>query len=148
VNGEVRPCIAGVCVLDNPYAIDGIYDYRIPQELTEDVRPGVFVTVPFGTVNRRALALVKEVREHSDYPKLKSVTSVCPESLSLDAEMLGLCDFMKMRTLCSTGDAVRAMIPASVLSRLVAVYRLFSEYQQVFNRKVQKSRKEHCCKTA
>ena len=130
MNGEVRPCIAGVCVLDNPYAIDGIYDYRIPQELTEDVRPGVFVTVPFGTVNRRALALVKEVREHSDYPKLKSVTSVCPESLSLDAEMLGLCDFMKMRTLCSTGDAVRAMIPASVLSRLVAVYRLFSEYQQ------------------
>ena len=130
MNGEVRPCVAGVCVLDNPYPIDGIYDYRIPQELAEDIRPGVFVTVPFGTANRRTLALVREVREHSAYPRLKAVTSVCPESLALDGEMLGLCDFMKMRTLCSTGDAVRAMIPASMLSRLVAIYRPNSEYQQ------------------
>ncbi|MBO7274100.1 MAG: primosomal protein N', partial [Clostridia bacterium] len=38
--------------------------------------------------------------------------------------MLGLCSFMKLRTLCSTGDAVRAMIPASSLSRLVTTYSL------------------------
>ena len=50
---------AGVCLLDNPFAIDGIYDYRIPEELESDVIPGVFVTVPFGMSNQRRLALVR-----------------------------------------------------------------------------------------
>ena len=117
-------------MLDNPFAIDGVYDYQIPPELIPDVRPGVFVTVPFGTSNRRAMALVREVRDHSAYPELKAITSVCPEDLSLNAEMLGLCDFMKLRTLCATGDAVRAMVPASALARLVALYSLHPDHMQ------------------
>lgn len=118
----VKSCIAGVCLLDNPFPIDGVYDYRIPEELCEDVRPGVFVTVPFGTANHRRTGLVCEVRGRSDYEELKTVVSVCPERLSLDEEMRGLCDFMKQRMLCTTGDAVRAMIPASALSRLITLY--------------------------
>ncbi len=108
--------------MDNPFAIDGIYDYGIPPRLAEDVVPGVFVTVPFGVSNRRLPALVREVRTHSDYKELKQIESVCPDSISLDSELLGLCDFMKLRTLCTTGDAVRAMIPSSALTRLIPVY--------------------------
>ncbi len=115
---------AGVNLLDAPFSIDGIYDYRIPAELAGEVRPGVFVTVPFGTANHRRLGLVTEVREKSAYAETKSLISVCPAELSLREELLGLCNFMKLRTLCTTGDAVRAMIPASALSRLVTVYRL------------------------
>jgi len=119
---------AGVCLLDNPFAIDGVYDYAIPKELDEDVRPGSFVTVPFGTANHRRLALVMERKETSSYPETKVILSVCPEQMSLSEEMLGLCAFMKLRTLCTTGDAVRAMIPASALSRLVTVYALSPEH--------------------
>jgi len=114
--------VAGVCLLDNPFAIDGIYDYRIPEALADEVRPGVFVTVPFGTANHRRLALVCEVRDRSQYAELKAIVGVCPDKLSLDEELLGLCNFMKLRTLCATGDAVRAMIPAAALSRLVTLY--------------------------
>ena len=119
--------IAGVCLLDNPFYIDGVYDYRIPQWLTEEVRVGSFVTVPFGTANHRRMALVVELKELSPYEKIKSVIDVCPSELSLNEEMLGLCAFMKLRTLCTTGDAVRTMIPASALSRLVAVYSVAPE---------------------
>ena len=118
----VRSCIAGVCLLDNPFAIDSVYDYRIPEELAEELCVGAFVTVPFGTSNARRLALVREIKDESAYAELKTVISVCSEKLFLDGEMLGLCDFMKTRTLCSTGDAVRAMIPASALSRLIVSY--------------------------
>ncbi len=124
----LHPRCAGVCLLDNPYTIDGIYDYRIPEELAEEVRVGVFVTVPFGTANRRALALVCEVRDQSAFSELKAIVSVCPEKLSLDREMQGLCQFMKLRTLCSTGDAVRAILPASALSRLVTLYALTPDH--------------------
>ncbi len=119
---------AGVCLLDNPFPIDGVYDYRIPEELAEDVKRGVFVTVPFGTANHRRLALVWEVKEESAYEELKAIVSVCPEQISLDEEMLGLCAFMKLRTLCSTGDAVRAMVPASALSRLIPCYTLSTDH--------------------
>ena len=115
---------AGVCLLDNPFSIDGIYDYVIPEELAGDVSAGSFVTVPFGTANGRRLALVVELRDTSPYKEAKSLISVCPEEMFLNEEMLGLCSFMKLRTLCSTGDAVRAMIPASSLSRLVTTYSL------------------------
>ncbi|MBO7274099.1 MAG: DEAD/DEAH box helicase family protein, partial [Clostridia bacterium] len=119
---------AGVCLLDNPFSIDGVYDYVIPEELAGEISAGSFVTVPFGTANQRRLALVTELRDTSPYKEAKSVFSVCPEEMFLNEEMLGLCAFMKLRTLCSTGDAVRAMIPASSLSRLVTKYALSEEH--------------------
>ena len=119
---------AGVCLLDNPFSIDGVYDYVIPEELAGDISAGSFVTVPFGTANQRRLALVTELRDTSPYKEAKSVFSVCPEEMFLNEEMLGLCSFMKLRTLCTTGDAVRAMIPASSLSRLVTTYTLSAEH--------------------
>ena len=113
---------AGVCLLDNPFSIDGIYDYAIPPHLAEEIVAGSFVTVPFGISNRRLIGLVVEVRDRSDYKDHKQIETVCPEVISLNDEMLGLCNFMKLRTLCATGEAVRAMVPASALSRLVAYY--------------------------
>ncbi|MBR2926878.1 MAG: primosomal protein N' [Clostridia bacterium] len=118
----------GVCLLDNPYFIDGVYDYSVPDELVGEVRRGVFVTVPFGTANHRRVALVWEVREHSEYKELKYIESVCPEQLSLSEEMLGLCAFMKGRVLCSTGDAVRAMIPASAILRLTTRFSVVKDH--------------------
>ena len=116
------PCCAGVCVLDNPFPIDTIYDYWVPPTMVEDIRPGSFVTVPFGVANRNRIALVCELRDTSDYKEHKTILSLCPEPFSLSTELLELCRFMKLRMLCSTGDAVRAMIPESALSRLITLY--------------------------
>lgn len=121
------PGIAGVCLLDNPFPIDGEYDYRIPEELLGEVFPGRFVSVPFGTANHKRQALVMRLKETSDYKDLKPIFSVLSPNLSLDREMLGLCAFMKQRTLCSTGDAIRSIIPAAALSRLVSYFSIREE---------------------
>ena len=125
---SLKDRIAGVRLLDNPYTIDEIYDYRIPSELAGEVSVGGFVSVPFGRSNVMRLALVEEIRDSSAYTRLKRVCEVCPETLSLDEEMMGLCAYMRARMLCSTGDAVRAMIPASALSHLVKVYYPSAEH--------------------
>ena len=122
--------IAGVCLLNKPYYTDAVYDYRVPEELVEEIRPGLFVTVPFGNANAQSLALVWELKEESVYKSLKEITSVCPDSISLDGEMLGLCAFMKERTLCTTGDAVRAMVPASAISRLCEIFSVHPDFEQ------------------
>ena len=116
---------ARVYLLDNPYFLDKAFEYYIPPEFRGKVERGDFVTVPFGTSNRRCLGLCTELREAPEDPKVnyKPIVSVCNRSVSLDEEMLGLCFFLKERTLCTVGDAVRAMIPAAALSRLEEVYR-------------------------
>jgi primosomal protein N' (replication factor Y) len=113
---------AQVYVLDIPYCIDRAYDYYLPPDLRQSVVRGSFVTVPFGSGNRRHLALVTLVKDTSEYKETKPIFSVCPESISLSEEMLGLCAFLKEMTLCTYGDAIHAMLPSAVLSRFEEYY--------------------------
>lgn len=117
---------AGVYLLDNPYFLDVMFDYYIPSELRGKVKVGGFVSVPFGNANRKKIALVAEVREKAqkDDTECKPVDDICPDIMSLSPEMLGLCFFMKEHTLCTVGDAVRSMVPASALSKTVVSYRI------------------------
>ena len=120
---DLRLKYAGVYVLGNPYCVDGLYDYEIPCEMGNGaVVPGSFVTVPFGIRNQTRVALVAEVRETSQYKELKMIRMRCPDSISLDAEMLGLCEFLRNRIFCTTEEAVRAMVPASSILRLREIY--------------------------
>ncbi|MBQ8331765.1 MAG: primosomal protein N' [Clostridia bacterium] len=116
---------AGIHLLDNPYFIDSAYDYFIPPDLRGTFREGDFVTVPFGNANHRRIGLVVALKDAPDNrdKDCKPILSVCDRRMSLNEEMRELCFFMKEQTLCTVGDAVRAMIPASVLSHLEEVYR-------------------------
>lgn len=107
-----------VHILDAPYHIDQPYDYYLPPELCEEVRPGSFVTVPFGGANRRYTALVTAVSDSCNIEQVKPVLAVTSDRYSLDEEMLGLCLFMMEYTLCTCGDAVRAVLPSSAFARL------------------------------
>jgi len=117
---------AKVCLVDDiPYSIDREYDYYIPAQLRSGVSRGAFVTVPFGKGNRRRLALVMRLAdtpESAEIDKVKPIDAVCPESMSFDEELLGLCLFLKEQTLCTTGAAVHAIIPAAAMSRIVEFY--------------------------
>lgn len=116
---------AKVCLTDDiPYALDREFDYYIPAQMRSGISRGAFVTVPFGRGNRRRLGLVMQLCETSTAPsnKVKPIASVCPDSMSLSEELVGLCDFLKEQTLCTVGDAVHAMIPAAAMSRLIEFY--------------------------
>ncbi len=119
----MKPLYAGVYLLDAPFSIDREYDYRIPEGM--QAAPGDFLGVPFGSGNRRALALCVSVRDTTETPedKLKPVAAIITRELSLDADMLGLCLFMKDKTLCTVGEAVHAMLPPSALAKLTVFYR-------------------------
>ena len=118
----MTPSYAGVYLLDAPFAIDRVYDYVIPRSLCDVVHRGSFVTVPFGNGNRKRLALVADIKDTSPFPKLKPILAVSTDRLSLSEHMMGLALFMKEQTLCTVGDAVRAMIPTAALTRMTEVY--------------------------
>ena len=113
---------AKVRLLDAPWFLDQEYDYQVPEDLLESVLPGSFVTVPFGGGNRRRMGLVTSLAEDSSYEGVKPILSVTTPRISLSEEMLGLVCFLREMTLCTTGDAVHAMIPAGALASLTECY--------------------------
>ncbi len=114
-----------VHILDVPYHADRAYSYFVPEHLRDDIREGAVVIVPFGKADRQKLALVTEVSDFlNEGGDLKSIIAVMNEYISLDKEMMGLCEFMRSNTLCTYGDAVKCMLPTSVVSKVRELYTL------------------------
>ena len=104
----------GVCLLDAPHSLDRIFDYAVPEHLRETVAVGDIVSVPFGRSNQARGAVVLETKTETTATRVKELRAVSPEISRLTPEMLALVAYLKEQTLCTTGDAVRAMIPAGL----------------------------------
>ncbi len=105
-------------ILDLPYQADNEYDYLVPEKFVGITGIGSLVSVGFGKGNRSHAAIVTGIAEESGYPDLKSIISVADDVFSLNAEMLGMCNFLKERTLCSIGEAVQTVLPTGAVASL------------------------------
>ncbi len=118
--------VARVRILELPYSADRVYDYLVPAELSGRVRRGSIVSVSFGASQRtgtRRSAVVVDIADSSEYEKLKPILAVADERFSLCEELLGLCDFLRERTFCSTGEAVQTILPGGALASLFRIRR-------------------------
>ncbi len=106
--------IAKIAVSAATYWIDKPYDYLVPEELREQVRPGVRVSVPFSRGNRRAEGIVLSVSDRSEHQKLKPLLEVCDREPVLTESQLRLALFMRERFFCTVYEAVKAILPAGV----------------------------------
>ena len=112
----------GVRILDLPYHLDVPYTYCVPEAVSENVGRGDFVIVPFGAGNKKLYALVEETNASASTEVIKPISAVVNKELSLSEEMLGLVEFLRDRTFCTTGDAVRRVIPAEAFERADEYY--------------------------
>ena len=111
-----------VHILDVPYHIDRPYDYFVPDGLTGEVRPGVFLTVPFGGANRRMTALAVSLSDSCEYEHVKPVLAVNSERFALDNWQIELCAYMKRTYLCTVGEAARTLLPSAAFSAVKEFY--------------------------
>lgn len=114
--------LAEVYIIDVPYHADKAYTYYLPTELAEQCKPGCLAEVPFGKGNRRMMAVVNRLPEGETKSIYKPITSCVTEPV-LTAEMLALCHFLKEYTLCTFGEAVRAVVPGGALTRIIEYYQ-------------------------
>ena len=121
---------AGLHILKNPYHIDNTYDYFVPPDLRESLCAGDFVAVPFGNANKREIALVVSLKDCPDNDSIncKPILSICDKRLSLSQEILKLCLFMREQTLCSIGDAIKAVMPSAALTDPHEIIKVSDEY--------------------
>ncbi len=118
LNGE----FVSAYILESPYHADKAYDYFVPPELS-GISVGSIITVPFGRSNRKTSAVVVGIKDSTDadVDKIKPVSAVTRPSL-LSEELLSICSYMKEHTLCTFGDAVRAVVPAASMSKINEYY--------------------------
>ena len=108
--------VVGVYLIGVPFVADKRYDYLLPPTLGPVTR-GRLVTVPFGRGDHHRPAVVATTEERDEgEARLKAVFSVESERFSLSEEMFSLALFLREHTLCSFGDAVRALLPPALLS--------------------------------
>ncbi|MDR1693195.1 MAG: primosomal protein N', partial [Oscillospiraceae bacterium] len=105
---------ARVAVRNVPYAADKPYTYRVPPSLTDSVRPGVRVTVPFGQGNRRQEGFVLRLTSEAGRDGLKVVETVLDTSPVLTENQLKLAVWMRERFFCTVYEAARAMLPSGL----------------------------------
>ena len=118
---------SSVCLIDIPYHLDRLFDYKVPGEFRGIIRRGDFVRVPFGAGNRQHLALVISCttdKPELDIKKLKEITEILPSDMSLSEEQTSLCEYMHEHIICSYGDAVHAIAPSFFLGKAKTVYSI------------------------
>ena len=94
--------------------LDGTYDYLVPERLSQSVKPGIRVGVPFA--GRDVEALVLERSDKSEITNLKFIASVISEELVATPNLITLISAISKRWICNPFDVIRSAIPARVAS--------------------------------
>ena len=105
---------AKVAVSRAVYSIDKPYDYRVPQELAERLRPGMRVLVPFGGGDRGSEGIVLALGGGAPRQGLKEIIAALDPEPVLSERALKLALWMRERYFCTVYDAVKAMLPAGL----------------------------------
>ncbi len=106
--------IAEVVLNNNSKATDKLYHYIIPQHLSDTVKVGVRVIVPFGFGNKTSEAYVISVIEKSEFDQLKEIRSVIDTYSYFDEKTVELVRFMNHRYFCGYIAAIHAVVPSGV----------------------------------
>ncbi len=148
------PLITELAINGTNYSFDKRYTYIVPKRLTDKVKSGVRVLVPFGKGNKLCVALILSVKQVDLVnSKLKEINAVIDDSPLVGEEMLSMIEWLKETTFCTYFDAYKAMVPNGFSVKVKANYQavnidpneigLNEEEEQLFySIKLAKSQKE------
>ncbi len=110
-------------IVDVPASnVNRTFDYLVPEELKDTVKPGMRVAVPFGP--RKLQGFVIELGEETSVQKLKKIIELLDPVPVLTEELLKLGKWVSDQTLCFLITAYQAMIPAALKATYHKEFRL------------------------
>ncbi len=99
--------------------LDKTFQYRIPENLTDAVRSGVQVVVPFG---RRSLnAYVVELTDEAEIEeeRIRPITSVCEGTVPIESQLIALAGWMRDNYGSTMNQALKTVLPVRQSVRAV-----------------------------
>ena len=119
--------ICAVAVDAATFAIDKLYDYILPADLTEGAAVGSRVLVPFGKANKRSEGVILAFRENASREKLKAVSQVLDAAPVLDEYQLRLAAWMREHLYCTYYECIRTILPAGLWFKRKDTYALIAD---------------------
>lgn len=114
--------IAKVIVDVPAISVNQTYDYKIPEQFIETIKPGMRVILPFGP--RKIMGYVVELTNESEFTKLRSILDVLDIEPAITEELLEIGRWIADQTLCLHISALQAMLPQALKSTYKKSYRL------------------------
>ena len=104
---------AKVIVNQRSRAVDRAFDYIIPPQLENEVRPGTRVIVPFSNGNTEIEGFVLGVKDSTQVKSgLKSIISLASPEPAFKESMASLIEYMHERYLCTYLEIIRTIMPS------------------------------------
>ncbi|MBI3467469.1 MAG: DEAD/DEAH box helicase family protein, partial [Planctomycetes bacterium] len=94
--------------------VDEAFLYEVPYPLRSQIAVGRRVAAPFGRGDQRLVGYCVRVVERADRAGLKKLAEVLDDESLLNDRMLELARWMAQHYCCAVGQALDAMLPASV----------------------------------
>ncbi len=117
--------IASVAVDKTAYHFDKLFDYLIPDRLTEEIQVGCRVLIPFGKGNKKVQGMVFAISAYQETAgELKPIHALLDPEPVFTPEMFRIAEFLVKNTFCTYYDAIRAILPVGLNLRINPIYRL------------------------
>ena len=112
-----------------PLAVEGMYTYRVPEELHERISVGCRVLVSFGK-KRIYSAIIYAL--HKDPPeefKPKNILDLLDDQPLVGGEQIQLWDWMSSYYMCTHGEVMRAALPSGLRPESESKVRFNQDYE-------------------
>ena len=116
--------VASIVIDGKTRQVDKEYTYRIPDSLSDAVRVGVRVRVPFGGGNRHEIGFVIKVFICAEEQNIKDVMSVLDAEPLFDRGKLLEAYWIKNRYFSTFADAIKLFLPPGSTAKLTEWVRL------------------------
>lgn len=107
--------IASVVVDVPAKQTDKTFDYKIPEQLKDVIKPGIRVIVPFGP--RKIQGFVTSLKNESTFTKLREIIEPMDLTPVLNEELLELGDWLSENTLSYKISSYQVMLPAALKAK-------------------------------
>ncbi len=120
---SIKPIIARVYVEQTTLGFDKKFDYSVPFDMTNTVKIGCRVLVPFGRANKKRIGVVVDIvtMDERDVKVVKPISSVVDKQPLITDEMLKLAEFLSERCFCTFYDAIRPMLPLGINVNIISM---------------------------
>jgi len=106
-----KQCFADIIL---PLAVQGKFTYKVPEEFTGKIKPGMGVTVPLGSKNIYTGIVFKIHSNPPSYKNIKSIHTIIDERLLINNFQLNIWEWISQYYLCAVGEVMKAALPSEI----------------------------------